>query len=74
MGNNISVVVGYIMFYDLLQDKINSSFFSKIDIAIELAKTFCELYVEDEGQGWTDKNFEETLEKFVHEEISINRG
>lgn len=63
----MNVVVGYIMFYDLLQNKINGSFFSKIDKAIELAKAFCELYVEDEEQGWADRDFEEILEKFVHE-------
>jgi hypothetical protein len=38
--DNLAVVVGYIMYYDLLKDNINGSFFSKIDKAIEIAKDF----------------------------------
>ena len=33
----LAVVTGYIMYYDLLEFKINGSFFSKIDKAMELA-------------------------------------
>jgi hypothetical protein len=36
----LAVVVGYIMFYDLLEDLINGSYFSKIDKAIEIAKDY----------------------------------
>jgi hypothetical protein len=60
---DLSVVVGYIMFYDLLQDKINGSFFSKIDKAIEVAKMFCDTYKNSE---WSEElNFEHELEKFI---------
>lgn len=70
--DDVSVVVGYIMFYDLLKPKINGSFFTKIDRAIELAKSFCEIYAEDEKEGWVNKDFEETLEKFMYEKIRVN--
>jgi len=36
----LAVVAGYIMYYDMLQEKINGSFFSKIDKAIEIAEDF----------------------------------
>ena len=40
MENDLAVVAGYIMFYDLLEDKFSGSFFSKIDKAIEIAEVF----------------------------------
>ena len=67
---NIAVVTGYIMFYDLLQDKINGSFFSKIDRAMEIAELFCNFYSAEEESGWSgDLDFEETLEEFLNKNI-----
>lgn len=60
---DLAVVVGYIMYYQLLEDKVNGSFFSQIDIAIEIGEEFCKLYPED--FGWEDLDFEETLSNFV---------
>jgi hypothetical protein len=45
---NIAVVTGYIMYYDMLKDKINGSFFSKIDRAVEIAELFCSFYSAEE--------------------------
>ena len=64
MTNDIAVVVGYIMYYDLLEDKINGSFFSKIDKAIEIAEEFCKLYPKDFPWG-VKLDFEETLNKYL---------
>ena len=47
MNRDISVVTGYIMFYDLLHPEIYGSFFSKIDRAIDIAEQFVEEYPED---------------------------
>ena len=70
MDKNLAVVVGYIMFYDLLEDKINGSFFSKIDKAIEIAESFCSVYAEEEKSSWSgDLDFEETLEQFLNKYI-----
>ena len=70
MSKNLAVVVGYIMFYDLLEDKINGSFFSKIDKAIEIAESFCSFYSAEEDSQWIgDLDFEEELEKFVKQNI-----
>jgi hypothetical protein len=64
--NNIAVVVGYIMYYDMLEDKINGSFYSKIDKAIEIAKDFCSTFSAEEKSNWVgDLNFEDELEKFI---------
>ena len=64
MTNDIAVVVGYIMYYDLLEDKIRGSFFSKIDEAIEIAKEFCKLYSKD--FPWrVELDFEETLNEYL---------
>lgn len=69
MDKNLAVVVGYIMFYDLLEDKINGSFFSKIDKAVELAESFCSFYSAEEEGGWIELDFEETLEEFLNKNI-----
>jgi hypothetical protein len=67
---NIAVVTGYIMYYDMLKDKINGSFFSKIDRAVEIAELFCSFYSAEEESGWSgDLDFEETLEQFLKENI-----
>ncbi len=66
--NDVSIVVGYLMYYDLLQDKINGSFFSKIDKAIEIAEKFALKY--DEGDDyWIENDFEETVEQFIKEQL-----
>lgn len=70
MDKNLAVVVGYIMYYDLLEDSINGSFFSKIDKAIEIAELFCSFYSAEEESGWSgDLDFEETLDEFVKKNI-----
>ena len=67
---NIAVVTGYIMYYDMLEDKINGSFFSKIDKAMEIAESFCNFYSAEEENDWSgDLDFEETLEQFLKENI-----
>jgi len=65
MTQEITVVVGYIMYYDLLENKINGSFFSKIDKAIEIAEEFVEIYKQDELNGWETRDFEETINEFI---------
>lgn len=70
MDKNLAVVVSYIMYYDLLEDKINGSFFSKIDKTIEIAESFCSFYSAEEESGWSgDLDFEETLEEFLNKNI-----
>lgn len=64
MENDIAVVTGYLMYYDLLQYKINGSFFSKIDKAIEIAHEFCKIYPPDFKWG-IEIDFEETLEQYL---------
>lgn len=69
MEENLSVVVAYIMYYDLLEE-MNGSFFTKIDRAIELAKEFCTTYADEEADDWTNElDFEETLNEFVTDKI-----
>ena len=63
MKKDLAVVVGYIMFYDLIE--VNGSFFSKIDKAVEIGEKFCSTYAEEERQGWVNIDFEETLENFL---------
>ena len=65
MNRDLLVVVGYIMYYNLLQESINGSFFSKIDKAIELAEQFVLIYPEDYNWVDTDLNFEDAIEKFL---------
>ena len=66
---NLSVVVAYIMYYDLLEE-MNGSFFTKIDRAIELAKDFCSTYKEEEESNWVrDLDFEGTLNEFITYQI-----
>lgn len=69
--NDVAVVTGYLMYYDLLQDfEIGGSFFSKIDRAVEIAESFCSLYSAEEESGWSgDLDFEDTLLKFINEMI-----
>ena len=43
---DIAIVTGYIMYYDLLE-AMNGSFFTKIDRAIEIATKFAETYPAD---------------------------
>ena len=69
MNTDLLVVVGYIMYYDLLEGSINGSFFSKIDKAIELAEQFVELYPEDYNWVDTDLDFEEAIEKFLESKL-----
>jgi hypothetical protein len=69
MNTDLLVVVGYIMYYDLLERSINGSFFSKIDKAIELAEQFVELYPEDYNWVDTDLDFEEAIEKFLESKL-----
>jgi 3-methyladenine DNA glycosylase/8-oxoguanine DNA glycosylase len=63
MNRDITEVTAYIMYYDLLEFSVNGSFFSKIDIAIELAKEFVTKYPLDDE--WEDKDWEETIENFL---------
>jgi len=67
MEEELSVVVGYIMYYDLLEDSINGSFFTKIDKAIELGKLFISFYPAD--FLWIEQDFEETLNEFIKEQL-----
>lgn len=69
MNTDLLVVVGYIMYYDVLERSINGSFFSKIDKAIELAEQFVELYPEDYNWVDTDLDFEEAIEKFLESKL-----
>jgi len=62
----LAVVTGYIMYYDLLEFKINGSFFSKIDKAMELADKFIQKYDEEYRENWTDLDWEETLDEFIN--------
>lgn len=66
---NTSVIVGYIMYYDMLGDKINGSFFSKIDKAMEIAESFVLTFSAEENEGWVNSDFEETLEQFVKDNL-----
>lgn len=61
----LAVVTGYIMYYDLLEFKINGSFFSKIDKAMELADKFIQKYSEEYRENWTELDWEETLDEFI---------
>jgi hypothetical protein len=67
--NEVAVVVGYIMYYKMLEEKLNGSFFTQIDKAIEIAELFCNTYTEEEKEGWVNKDFEETLEEFLNKNI-----
>ena len=67
-NKDVVVVTGYIMYYDMLQDSISGSFFSKIDKAIEIAELFCSFYPADFEWG-VELDFEETLEKFLIKSI-----
>ena len=71
MNEDILVVVGYIMYYDLLQDSINGSFFSKIEKAIGLAQEFADLYPEDYNWVDTDLDFEETITQFLKNKLKL---
>ena len=68
MNRDIPVVTAYIMYYDLLQNTINGSFFTKIDYAIELAEEFVLEYPED--YDWCENDFEETIEKFLAKRLT----
>ena len=69
MNRDLLVVVGYIMHYNLLEESINGSFFSKIDKAIELAEQFVELYPENYNWVETDLDFEEAIEQFLESKL-----
>jgi hypothetical protein len=60
----LAVVTGYIMYYDLLNSRINGSYFSKIDTAIEIATAFVKEYPDD--KIFQELDWEETLEQFVN--------
>lgn len=55
------VVVGYIMYHRLIDDR---SFFNQIDNVIQIAKDFCKIYPEDFEWG-VEIEFDETLEEYV---------
>lgn len=65
MKRELAAIVGYIMYYDLLEDKRGGSYFSKIDLAIDLAEQFLTAYMQEEKEGWVAVDFEETLNEFV---------
>lgn len=64
--NDIAVVTGYIMYYDMLIN-INGSFFSKIDKAIEIAELFALKYPDEDY--WIENDFEDTIYEFVNEQL-----
>jgi hypothetical protein len=66
ISKEVAVVSGYIMYYDLLDFKINDSFFSKIDKSIELAEQFIKEYSEEYKTDWTELDWEETLSEFIN--------
>ena len=66
ISKEVVVVSGYIMYYDLLEFKINGSFFSKIDKAIELANKFIQKYDKEYRENWTELDWEETLSEFIN--------
>lgn len=61
---DIAVVTGYIMYYKMLEDKLNGSFFTQIDKAIEIAEKFVLKYPSDDY--WVENDFEDTILKFVN--------
>jgi hypothetical protein len=68
MDKDLAVVTSYIMYNDLLDEYngyFNSSFFSKIDKAIQIAELFCSFYSADFNWEESELDFEETLEEFV---------
>ena len=65
LQEEIAVVTGYIMYYDLLEFKINGSFFSKIDKAMELADKFIQKYDKEHRENWAELDWEETLNEFI---------
>lgn len=65
--NDIAVVTGYLMYYNLLEDKLNGSFFTQIDKAIEIAEKFTLKY--PDNNYWIENNFEDTIYEFVNEII-----
>lgn len=65
--NDIAVVTGYIMYYRMLEDKLNGSFFTQIDKAIEIAEKFTLKYPSDDF--WIENNFEDAIYKFVKETL-----
>lgn len=65
--SDLAVVVAYIMYYDMLEDKINGSFFSKIDKAMEIGQKFNKKYPESFEWG-VEIDFEETLNEYVKNE------
>ena len=67
-NKDILIVLAYIMYYDMLQNAIDGSFFSKIDYAIELAEKFAVTYPED--YDWEENNFEDTIQDFLSNHIN----
>lgn len=66
----LAVVVGYIMYYDLFSDtRLDGSFFTKIDNVILVAKEFIKKYPHD--YEWIEEDFEETLNEFVKENVEL---
>lgn len=63
--NDIAVVTGYITYYRLLEEKLNGSFFTQIDKAIEIAEKFTLKYPDDDY--WIENNFEDILFEFLNE-------
>ena len=61
MTKDEAVVVGYIMFHKLIDNK---SFFQQIDEVIEIAEDFCKIYPEDFAWG-VEMEFDETLEEYI---------
>mgnify|MGYP003416614884 FL=1 len=69
MNKDLAVVTGYIMYYRMLEDKLNGSFFTQIDKAIEIAELFCSFYPADFKWEESDLTFEEILEEFLNKNI-----
>ena len=61
MTKDEAVVVGYIMFHRLIDNK---SFFNQIDEVLTIAKDFCEIYPENFVWG-VNEEFDETLEEYI---------
>jgi hypothetical protein len=65
MNKELARVVGYIMYNQLLEEKINGSFFQQIDTAITIAERFIFIYPEDHKWEDEDLDWDEAIEKFV---------
>ncbi len=69
MEEELALVVGYIMYNDLLQGTRYRGFFSKIDKVLELSKEFIVIY--PKGYNWedSDDDWSETLEAWIFKKL-----